>query len=183
FTPAHTAAPAGDAVCRAARLISLEVPLVISVHGGDVFYTARLQRGGAAAVASTLESARLVLANSQGVADLSRAQGAGETRVVHLGADTTAAARPPLRPPRPVTVRHSIARKRDGDVRRALAVLSPRHPQLRYAIIGEGPERAALQGLAARLGVLERVDFHGQLPPAEAVEQARRGTLLVMPST
>jgi glycosyltransferase involved in cell wall biosynthesis len=62
-------------------------------------------------------------------------------------------------------------------------VLSPRHPALRYAIIGEGPELLALQGLAARLGVLERVDFHGQLPPAEAIEQARRGTLLVMPST
>ena len=51
------------------------------------------------------------------------------------------------------------------------------------AIIGEGPERVALQELAARLGVLERVDFHGQLPPAEAIEQARQGTLLVMPST
>ena len=124
-----------------------------------------------------------MLANSQGVAELSRAEGAGETRVVHLGADTTASGRPPLRPPRLVTVGHLIARKRHGDVLRALAVLSPRHPALRYAIIGEGPELLALRGLAARLGVLERVDFHGQLPPAEAIEQARRGTLLVMPST
>jgi glycosyltransferase involved in cell wall biosynthesis len=180
---AHNAVPAGDAVRRAARLTSLDVPLVISVHGGDVFYTARVQPGGAAAVASALGSARLVLANSQGVAELSRAQGAGETRVVHLGADTAASARPPLRPPRLVTVGHLIARKRHADVLRALAVLSPRHPALRYAIIGEGPELLALQGLAARLGVLERVDFYGQLPPAEAVEQARRGTLLVMPST
>jgi len=41
--------------------------------------------------------------------------------------------------------------------------------QLRYAIIGEGPERVALEGLAARLGVAERVDFHGQLAPAAAI--------------
>jgi len=180
---AHNAVPAGDAVCRAARLASLDAPLVISVHGGDVFYTARLQGGGGGAVASALGSARLVLANSQGVAELARAQGAGETRVVHLGTDTSAFARPPLRPPRLVTVAHLIARKRHADVLRALAVLSPRRPALRYAVIGEGPERIALQGLAARLGVLERVDFYGQLPPGEAIEQARRGTLLVMPST
>jgi glycosyltransferase involved in cell wall biosynthesis len=62
-------------------------------------------------------------------------------------------------------------------------VLSQRHPTLRYEIIGEGPERVALEGLAARLEIAERVQFHGQLPPAEALEQARRCTLFVMPST
>src|ERR1035441_3700527 len=41
----------------------------------------------------------------------------------------------------------------------------------------------ALEGLAARLGVADRVDFHGQLDPEAAVEQARRCTLFVMPST
>ena len=78
---------------------------------------------------------------------------------------------------------HLVARKRHADVLRALAVLGQRHPTLRYAIVGEGPERIALEGLAARLGVAERVDFHGQLPPAQAIEQARRCTLFVMPST
>jgi glycosyltransferase involved in cell wall biosynthesis len=62
-------------------------------------------------------------------------------------------------------------------------VLGQRHPTLRYAIVGEGPERIALEGLAARMGVAERVDFHGQLPPAEAMEVARQCTLFVMPST
>jgi len=87
------------------------------------------------------------------------------------------------RPPTLVTVAHLVARKRHADVLRALAVLGQRHPTLRYAIVGEGPERAQLEGLAARLGVAERVEFHGQLPPAEALEQVRRCTLFVMPST
>ena len=82
-----------------------------------------------------------------------------------------------------MTVGHLVARKRHADVLRALAVLTPRHPTLRYAIVGDGPERTALEGLAERLGVRERVDFHGQLAPAEAVAQARRCTLFVMPST
>jgi glycosyltransferase involved in cell wall biosynthesis len=66
---------------------------------------------------------------------------------------------------------------------RALAVLGPSHPALRYAIVGEGPERGALEALATRLGVADRVDFHGQLPPSRALEVARRCTLFVMPST
>src|SRR4029079_9918582 len=66
---------------------------------------------------------------------------------------------------------------------RALAVLTPRHPSLRYVIVGDGPERVALEGLAARLGVTERVDFAGQLDPDAALERARHCTLFVMPST
>jgi glycosyltransferase involved in cell wall biosynthesis len=191
---AHNAVPAADAV----RRTRLDVPLVVSVHGGDVLYTAATPPtgtpAGLTAVARGLGAARLVLANSRGIAELARAHGAGETRVVHLGADLPATTHPSRRegmeggmggppPPSLVTVAHLVARKRHADVLRALAVLGQRHPTLRYAIIGEGPERVALEGLAARLGVAERVEFHGQLPPAEALEQARRCTLFVMPST
>ena len=183
---AHNAVPAGDAVRRVrARMHSLDVPLVVSVHGGDLFYTAARGRDGAEAVARGLGAARLVLANSQGIAELSRAHGAGETRVVHLGADVQDAQRPSRRDGGPslVTVAHLDGRKRHADVLRALAVLGQRHPALRYVVIGEGPERVALEGLASRLGVAERVEFRGQLAPERAIEQARRCTLFVMPST
>jgi glycosyltransferase involved in cell wall biosynthesis len=183
---AHNAVPAGDAVRRVRDDLRLiEVPLVVSVHGGDVLYTAGRGKAGAEAVAGGLGAARLVLANSQGIAELSRAHGAGETRVVHLGAEVPDAARPARRegPPRLVTVAHLVARKRHADVLRALAVLGQRHPTLRYTIVGEGPERVALEGLAARLGIAERVDFAGQTPPAQAIERAQRCTLFVMPST
>ncbi|MGP0103572.1 MAG: glycosyltransferase [Solirubrobacteraceae bacterium] len=181
---AHNAVPAGDAVRRA----RLRAPMIVSVHGGDVMYTARRSQEGADAVAHGLGAAALVLANSHGIAELARAHGAGETRVVHLGTELPSAQRPALRggreaAPTLVTVAHLVARKRHADVLRALAVLSPRHPTLRYAVIGDGPERIALEGLAARLGVAERVDFHGQLAPQEAIERARRCTLFVMPST
>jgi teichuronic acid biosynthesis glycosyltransferase TuaC len=184
---AHNAVPAGDAV----RRTRMRVPLVVSVHGGDVLYTAQRSPAGAEAVARGLGAARLVLANSHGIAEMARERGAGETRVVHLGADLPDA---PIRERSNghgarggaqalVTVAHLVARKRHGDVLRALAVLEPRHPALRYSIVGDGPERIPLEGLAARLGVAGRVDFHGQLPPQQAVEQARRCTLFVMPST
>jgi teichuronic acid biosynthesis glycosyltransferase TuaC len=185
---AHNAVPAGDAV----RRVQLDVPLIVSVHGGDVLYTAADpptgSTAGAAAVSRGLGAARLVLANSQGIAELARTHGAGETRVVHLGAELPVTPYPSRRAgtgahPTIVTVAHLVARKRHADVLRALAVLGQRHPTLRYSIVGEGPERVALEGLAARLGVAGRVEFHGQLPPSEAIERARQCTLFVMPST
>jgi glycosyltransferase involved in cell wall biosynthesis len=183
---AHNAVPAADAVHRAGA----RVPLVVSVHGGDVLYTARRGAAGAGAVAAALGAARLVLANSAGIAEMSSAAGAREVRVVHLGAELPLGprerrlqARPGAGTPTLVTVGHLVARKRHADVMRALAVLAPRHPTLRYAIIGDGPERVALEGLAERIGVADRVDFHGQLEPAAALERVRRCTMFVMPST
>jgi teichuronic acid biosynthesis glycosyltransferase TuaC len=193
---AHNAVPAGEAVRRA----GLDVPLVVSVHGGDVLYTAPRSPAGQEAVERGLRAARLVLANSRGIAELAHAGGAREVRVVHLGTDLpgssvprTEQGGPSLTSPAPrndresghslVTVGHLVARKRHADVLRALTVLSPRHPTLRYVIVGDGPERVALEGLAARLGVRERVRFCGQLAPAEAIERARRCTLFAMPST
>jgi glycosyltransferase involved in cell wall biosynthesis len=179
LTHAHNAVPAGDAVRRA----GLDVPLVVSVHGGDVLYTAHRQPGGRDAVARGLGAARLVLANSRGIAGLARTHGAREVRVVHLGADTPRSLPTRSGPPSIVTVGHLVARKRHADVLRALAVLSSRHPTLRYVIVGDGPERVALEGLAARLAVSERVEFCGQLSPVAALERARRCTLFAMPST
>src|SRR6202020_920140 len=106
--------------------------------------------------------ARLVLANSEGIAELAREHGARETLVVHLGADVPSAARPPRRagPQSLVTVAHLVARQRHADVLRALAVMTPRHPTLRYEIVGDGPERGALEALAERLGVRGGGGFH-----------------------
>jgi teichuronic acid biosynthesis glycosyltransferase TuaC len=178
---AHNAVPAGDAVRRA----GVGVPLIVSVHGGDVMYTARRSRAGASAVSAGLGAAELVLANSRGIAELAERDGASETRVVHLGTDIPPVLHSgaPGGAPSLVTVGHLVARKRHADVMRALAVLSARYPRLRYVIIGDGPERVALEALAVRLAVTERVDFLGQLEPREASERARRCTLMVMPST
>jgi teichuronic acid biosynthesis glycosyltransferase TuaC len=183
---AHNAIPAGDASRRA----HLGVPLVVSVHGGDVLYTAPRTTPGREAVERNLAAATTVLANSHGIAGLARRYGARDTRVVHLGADLPEprgaggiGIRREPRAPSLVTVGHLVARKRHADVLRALAVLAKRHPTLRYVIVGDGPERIALEGLAARLEISNRVDFLGQLPPAEAIERARACTLFAMPST
>ncbi len=191
---AHNAVPAGDAV----RRVHAAMPLVVSVHGGDVLYTAPSSLAGTRAVSRALGGAQLVLANSLGTAALASRYGATDVRVVHLGADV-----PPDRPqtpqlravaPKPandpstaavdrlVTVGHLVARKRHADVLHALALLRERHPQLQYLIIGDGPEREPLRQLALALGVADRVEMRGQLDPAQAAAQAQQCTLFVMPS-
>jgi len=176
---AHNAVPAGDAVRRA----GVGVPVVVSVHGSDVLYTATRGAAGRAAVRHSLGNARLVLANSTGIAQLAHSHGARETEVVHLGTDVPEGMPTREGPPTLVTVAHLVARKRHADVLRAVAVLGERHPNLRYVVIGDGPEHDALAALARRLGIADRVDLHGQLAPAQALELARRCTLFVMPST
>jgi glycosyltransferase involved in cell wall biosynthesis len=75
-----------------------------------------------------------------------------------------------------------VPRKRHEDVIRALWVLRDRHPAVRYRVIGDGPERPALERLAAELGVDDRVEWRGQLPHGEALDVSRQADLFVMPS-
>lgn len=178
---AHYAVPAGDAVRRARA----DAALVVSVHGGDVLATAQRSAYAERVVRRTFAHAQLVLANSAGTERRCRALGAQATTVVHLGTDVPAEPTPHAdanRPPTLVTVGHLVARKRHADVIEALAVLAPRHDGLRYVVVGDGPERAALEALAARRGVRDRVEFTGQLPPAEARSRAAAADLFVLPS-
>jgi glycosyltransferase involved in cell wall biosynthesis len=176
---AHNAVPAADAVLRA----RIRAPLVVSVHGSDVFHTAPNHEAGRAAVRRAFGAARLVLANSAGIEQATRDLGAARTRVVRLGTDLPRRQAPRgSGPPVLVTVAHLVARKRHADVIRALWMLRDRHPALRYVAIGDGPERESLRRLAAELGVADRVELAGQLPHEAALRRAREGSLFVMPS-
>ncbi len=180
---AHYAIPAGDAVRRATP----DAPLVISVHGHDV-YGALAERP---TVRRTLAHARLVLTNTAGTARRSKACGARRTRVVHLGSDLPPARAEPTgdgdtaAPPRGVrlvTVADLVPRKRQKDVISALALLRRKRPDITYVIVGDGPERERLRTQAQALGVDGLVTFTGALPHGEALARAREADLFVLPS-
>jgi glycosyltransferase involved in cell wall biosynthesis len=172
---AHNAVPAGEAVRRA----GLRTPYIVSVHGGDVFHTAPGSNAGAEAVRAAFSRSRLVLANSAGIEHECRVLGAPATRVVHLGSDLPQRRADPYPDPTVVTTGHVIARKRHRDVLAAIA----QRPGVRYLVIGDGPELEALEQLAARLGIADRVELTGQLPHEEALRRTRRAHVFAMPST
>jgi glycosyltransferase involved in cell wall biosynthesis len=85
--------------------------------------------------------------------------------------------------PNPVRDMDAYAAERHGDARstivavgrlapqkgydvllRAFAQVAPAHPSWNLAIVGEGPLRVELTGLAASLGIADRVEFRGWLP-------------------
>ena len=64
----------------------------------------------------------------------------------------------------------------------AAARLRQRLPDLRYSIIGAGPELSRLTALADRLSISDRVTFHRQLGRSETFGRLRAAQLLVLPS-
>ena len=65
---------------------------------------------------------------------------------------------------------------------RALPALVERFPRLSVEFMGDGPERAAYERLAAALGVADRVCFTGAVDNRVVLERMAAATLVVAPS-
>lgn len=162
------------------------VPYGILFHGGDLLilqhqiHQSAVKRTAAAAL---LSSAAVLVANSEWTRDrcltvlseLDVDVPADRVRVVPLGADP-AFFRPGL-DTRDVRARYglesgrwlvSVARltrhKGIDTALKALARLRPRYPDLRYAVVGSGEERKALEAEARELGVADQVRFLTDVP-------------------
>ena len=180
---AHYAVPAGDAALRwLGRRAG--VPFVVSVHGGDLFYTAERSDHGRDVVSRVLGAADAVLANSELTRNGVQGLGAAPERVhvVHPGADPVEATPERHAEPTLVTVANLEAHKCQADVIRALAALRGRHPELRYLLVGGGPDRPKLEELARSLGVGDRIRFTGAMPHEQALAELARCHIHVMPS-
>jgi glycosyltransferase involved in cell wall biosynthesis len=175
---AHYALPAGGASLPFARERGL--PLVTSIHGGDVLGPLLQTADAQAAVGDVLSASAEVLCNSR--ATLERVAGVAgardHLRVVYLGASPPAD--PPPKRPRPTvaTLAHVIPRKRHADVLEALQGMDG----VDWLVIGDGPELPALKRAVAELGLAERVEFTGQLAPGDALRSLASAHVMALPS-
>jgi glycosyltransferase involved in cell wall biosynthesis len=64
----------------------------------------------------------------------------------------------------------------------AFARLVQEFPNSEYWIVGDGPERKNLEGLARKLGIINKVRFWGALPRSEALKKLAECDVLVHPS-
>lgn len=55
-------------------------------------------------------------------------------------------------------------------------------PRARLMIVGEGVEEAALKQLSATLGIVDKVDFTGSVPPRAVYEVINKATIVLLPS-
>jgi glycosyltransferase involved in cell wall biosynthesis len=159
------------------------VPLVVSVHGGDLLAPTLASSSARATVARVLRDATGVVCNSRGTLQGAAALAgrADHMRVVHLGTDVPPDGELPPKHSRPTvaTLAHVIPRKRHEDVVRALELLPP---QVRWTAIGDGPELRRIEALGRELGVEERVTLTGQLPPRQAHAELARCHAMALPS-
>jgi len=157
-----------------ALLADTGLPVIMDCHDPALL-------AGIAPVEAAL--ARAVLVPSTGVARAAQAAGARDALIIPPGCELPQRLRAPWPdPPLLVTAAPLAARRRHGDVLRSLAVLAESHPALRYEVIGDGPHRGELEGLADRLGVAERVDWAGVLDADEVRSRLAAATIVVMPS-
>ncbi len=65
---------------------------------------------------------------------------------------------------------------------KAFALVDKVIPKARLAIVGEGVEESALKQLAVTLGIAEKVDFTGSVPPQDVYGVINKATIVLLPS-
>lgn len=188
FVHAHALFPSGAAAAQLARQARL--PLVVSVHGSDL-YTMLDRPKWRRAVATVVESAdAVVCVGTKLAADVREQLGAPGDKVSVIP-DTyddgtfgfIERARPPGMPLRLLSVGRLEPYKGADVLLEAFArVAGSASAPLELVVVGGGSEEAALQELAASLGVAERVRFAGPLPPERIAEELVDADLYVQPS-
>lgn len=161
------------------------LPVVITSHGTDLFLLDRI------GVARPL--ARRVFARAAQVTVISTplvprvtALGVPVDRVtvvpMPLDAATFTAGDGARDPDMLLFVGRLIERKGAEFAVRAVAELRQQGHKLRLLVVGDGPERPALERLAGEIGVRANVAFAGVLPPAEVAPLYRRASALLFPA-
>jgi glycosyltransferase involved in cell wall biosynthesis len=179
---AHYALPAASAALSFTETEKL--PLAVSVHGGDVLGPLVSTPQARARVGGVLRRASVVVCNSKDtlIRCSSLTGSAARMCVVHLGAEAPKQPPPKHHQPTVATLGHIVGRKRHVDVLHALTVLAAGVPDVRWVVIGDGPERPTLARLAAQLGIADRIDWLGQLPPDAALAELSRCHVMALPS-
>jgi glycosyltransferase involved in cell wall biosynthesis len=104
----------------------------------------------------------------------------GEAHIIHNGTSVASPADPLPAPeghPELVCVTRLVPHKRAGHLLDLAEALRDTHPRLRLNLIGDGPERPALEAEAGRRGLEGTVVLHGFVPEEDKATLVARATL------
>lgn len=159
-------------------------PFVLTVHGSDIYIAPGIP-GVAALTRGMLRGCAHVVAVSRDLAEATRSLGCPPERLEVLGNGVElerftlgAAEREPLL----VFVGALIRRKAVDVLLDALPAVLSACPGARLVVVGEGPEREALERQALQLGLTGSVTFVGAQSRAETAAWMRRARIFVLPS-
>ncbi len=180
--------PSGPIALLLRRLMG--IPYVVSLRGGDVPGFVGEDRAWLHALAlpvilAVWHHSSGLLANSDGLAALARQTWPeAPITVIPNGVDTERFTPPAdrLRPAAPLRLLCVGRLARQKGFRYALEALARSHAPSVLRIVGDGPERPALEQQAAMLGIGRRVEFAGWAERSELPAHYRWADVLVLPS-
>lgn len=161
----------------------LGAPVVLTSHGTDLFLADR--SGPLRWLARrVLPAARAMTVISTPLAARARALGVAADRLTVVPMPTPVS---PAVPRTPVAGRilflgRLIARKGAHVAVAAMRTIADAAPDAHLRIVGDGPERAALEALVGAQGLAGRVTFVGAVPPSAVAAEYAQAQVFVMPA-
>lgn len=160
-------------------------PVVVTLHGSDIFQVTRHWLGQKLTV-QILKRCAGIIAVSQALANATTtAVGVAPEaiRVIPDGVDVSQF-KPGSDHREPLILYVGSLIKRKGVIYllQAMAKIVTDYPAVTLIIVGDGPERPALEQLAQTLNLTGKVIFTGLLPSAQVREWLQRARLFVLPS-
>lgn len=188
---AHYATPAGIIALLAKKW--MKIPVVLSIHGSDVTYSAPQNALGAKIIRWVFRNADCLLTNSLWTKKkIMQYEGAEEKiHIIRLGGNQET---PPPFIPQPVTqetpapsikllsVGYLEARKGHVYVLQAIKTLRAQGIDVRYVIVGNGSQQHFLENLVRELEIEDAVSFEGYKPHTEVWAYFSACDIFVLPS-
>lgn len=166
-----------------AAILSTRGHYATLTHGND--YLAAQQRWHRPLFNWFLGRSRPLITNTRANQQRLQSLGLPPAEIVYPGTDANHfSPLPELKAAHPtlLTVSRLVSRKGIDTVLQALPPLLLQLPNLRYDIVGDGPDRERLQKLTAALGLEKSVTFLGKLSASEMLAAYRRAHIFVMPA-
>jgi len=172
------------ASCTVAMLASAigGVPFSFTLHGPDIFFEPKHWRLDAKIARARFVACISHFCRAQAMV-FSRQQDVEKLKIIHCGIDparyenTTAITAQNI-----LFVGRLAAVKGAPLLLNAMATVAKTHGQARLILIGDGPGRPALEALAKKLGIADRVTFQGYQSQAEVSAALGQSSVFVLPS-
>ncbi len=166
---------------------ALKGPIVTTFHGYDVNWLPRIL--GSGLYKRLFERGELFTVGSEFLRERALSLGAPADRIVKLPMGVSVSKfkfrirkRNIGEDFRLLTVARLVEVKGVEYALRALAILLPKIPRLRYQIAGDGPKRQQLESLSRQLGLSDTVQFLGTVSQEQAAALYERAHVFVLPS-
>jgi len=187
---AHVALPDGYAATKLKQ--KYRTPVVVTIHGQDLQVTLYKSKRCRTALSHVFEKADRIITVSDKLRKIAEKRLGYAEKIITIG-NGIAVDKLELVEQNKVfgsssgcrtllSVSNLIPQKGVEFNLRAFAKIVGKYPDLKYVIIGDGPERSRLEVLASILGITNRVEFLGRLPHTEVLTHMAKADIFSLPS-